>query len=664
MKRLIIEWHFSLSDMTISAQKFEHVVIELLPHFLKPNFEARLDALSSKYTSTEVFMIKMEINRRMTPCSKRLDLRGRVPGEVREYELENERCWLDDIALNHYRKRIEFYGGSLTHGLWEELQPKQEKRNVLLKPTQHKAEPTANFSAEYFKSGAGILRKESRYKFFATIELVLPDGCLVHGNTLDISSSGLKIKATAAFDYHVDDEVTIRFPKLDEAEEMPELIEGITYTITQIRDYSYSSHFMTLGLKIVSPSKAIGAVIDNRHRNKKSQKPTEDSNHQIDNIRHRALEKVVVNHTTTLALFLEFGAIRFALMTLMNRGIWDYWHNEKGEQFFSQLLSEGRLQSLQKERELIFYCFCRYKKDQKYYVCASDTELSEQERKHFWSIGINEPSWRILRLRLSAIEKDELKDSPTDMAALSHIVLIQDLTDHDQRDDYQIESPEPEVKTELLNRFSRSLYNSSRISPINPDIQSQFADLLRKISVDHFDSTSYFLGKKDMIYSAHAFVINTHNNFLNQILLEKKKTSNMSLQPLYHDELMRLIKKAAKKNSPPPISHIDFYIAIFPAGKNKVRSAVRTFSEFSSPIDRVNFIINARKMGSFVAVRNTLQPIRRVYDYADNRALSPLLTNSRNQITLLQHEMNSICVFGELTNITQEVLKRYLLGNQ
>ncbi|WP_129121762.1 hypothetical protein [Veronia nyctiphanis] len=124
---------------------------------------------------------------------------------------------------------------------------------------------------------------------------------------------------------------------------------------------------------------------------------------------------------------------------------------------------------------------------------------------------------------------------------------------------------------------------------------------------------------------------------------------------------MRIIKKAAKKNSPPPLSDIDFYIAIIQSGKQSFRTAVRLNDEFPSDEEKKNFIINARKMGQFIAVRCSIQPVRRVYDYANNRELSPLLTKSRNQITLLQGELNSICIYGELANITQEILDRLLI---
>ncbi|RXJ73831.1 hypothetical protein CS022_07525 [Veronia nyctiphanis] len=475
--------------MTSNAHKYEHVVVTMLPHFLKPDFESKLDALSSKYSTTEVFMIKMEINRRMSPCTKRLDLRGRVPGEVREYEIDDNQCWLDDLAFNHYRKRVEFYGGMLTNGLWEELQPKQTTRSVLLKPNKQKIEPEAKLSAEYFKSGFGILRKESRYKFFATVDIILSDGSIVHGNTLDISQSGLKVKATAAFDYRVGDIVSVCFPELAKDHELPELKAGIDYQVTQIRDYSYSSHFITLGLKISEINDSINEIIDIRHRSK-TQKPSEESNDKIDNIRHRALEKTVINHTTTLPLFLDFGVIRFALLTLMNTGIWNYWHNDKGEQFFSQLLSEDRLKLLKENRELIFYSFCHYENDQKYYVCAASVELTEEQKKLFWQMGANEISWRVFRLRLSTIEQDELKDSPTDMAALSHVVLIQELTDTEQTGEYLNHPASSETEASILNGYSRSFYNSSRISAIYPDINSGFADLLRKIAIDHFDTTS------------------------------------------------------------------------------------------------------------------------------------------------------------------------------
>ena len=92
----------------------------LIPAYNSDDFEYLLAQITEGEAPSVKILVKMELNRVMAPCTKSVDLRGRVKGECREYELDGVKHWLDDVAFNAYHKNTRKFGG-YTEGVWEAL---------------------------------------------------------------------------------------------------------------------------------------------------------------------------------------------------------------------------------------------------------------------------------------------------------------------------------------------------------------------------------------------------------------------------------------------------------------------------------------------------------------------------------------------------------------
>ena len=89
----------------------------LIPAYNSDDFEYLLAQITEGEAPSVKILVKMELNRVMAPCTKSVDLRGRVKGECREYELDGVKHWLDDVAFNAYHKNTRKFGG-YTEGVW------------------------------------------------------------------------------------------------------------------------------------------------------------------------------------------------------------------------------------------------------------------------------------------------------------------------------------------------------------------------------------------------------------------------------------------------------------------------------------------------------------------------------------------------------------------
>ncbi len=89
----------------------------LITAYHSSDFDYLLSQMTEGEPPSTKILVKMELNRIMEPCTKTIDLRGRVNGECREYELDGLKHWLDDVAFNAYHKNIQKFGG-YTEGVW------------------------------------------------------------------------------------------------------------------------------------------------------------------------------------------------------------------------------------------------------------------------------------------------------------------------------------------------------------------------------------------------------------------------------------------------------------------------------------------------------------------------------------------------------------------
>lgn len=215
----------------------------LIPAYNSDDFEYLLAQMTEGEAPSVKILVKMELNRVMAPCTKSVDLRGRVKGECREYELDGVKHWLDDVAFNAYHKNTRKFGG-YTEGVWEALCNTHNNFRVMQKRGKPQgiefSEKSTAYDVEAINLGYDLKRRENRLKLSSQIEFQVNKDQLVHATTVDISPSGAKFKVPSAFNYKLGEIIAVRFVELAKNSEVEGLNTPINYRIVGI-DESYEN---------------------------------------------------------------------------------------------------------------------------------------------------------------------------------------------------------------------------------------------------------------------------------------------------------------------------------------------------------------------------------------------------------------------------------------
>ncbi|WP_070962479.1 PilZ domain-containing protein [Vibrio sonorensis] len=440
----------------------------LIPAYNSGDFEHLLSQMTEGEAPSVKILVKMELNRVMAPCTKSIDLRGRVKGECREYELDGRKHWLDDVAFNAYHKNTRKFG-SYTEGVWEALCNTKNNFRVMQqrgKPQgQEITSADSPFEVEPVTLGYDLKRKENRLKLSSQIEIELPNDQIVHAVTVDISPSGARFKVPTAFDYKLGEVVTVNYVELRKTSDVTGIRSPIRYRIVGI-DESYENDAVKfLRLLRLEDSSVIEEVIQESLLND-SQRTKHDNQDKVIRARTRGYEHTYLKHTCNLPVFFSGNELTLALMTENNQSIWQYWHDERNQQTLSSLFNPERMEVLTKPgmrgSNNVLYSFTHEHQEKTLFFSMMMPEASREIRQLFWHIGAKKESWRVFRIsvfELSEDDKLQLSSFSNELALknkeLTHCGILQEIADDRVAKDYLL-TEKPRLPSNKLNPFIQS----------------------------------------------------------------------------------------------------------------------------------------------------------------------------------------------------------------
>ena len=444
-------------------------ILSLAERLISAYYSADLEYLLGQLTQGESpsakLLVKMELNRIMTPCYKSVDLRGRVNGECREYEIEGITHWLDDVAFNAYHKSIRKYG-SYTEGVWEALNNTRNNFRVMQQrgtPQKEVDTKSSFFDADPIKLGYDLKRLENRMRISTQIEIHLANKQqVVHGLSVDLSTSGARFKVPSFFDYKLGEIITVRFVELFKEYEISGLDAQIEYRILAV-DESYDNDAIKfLRVLRLSETDAIDRVIAESLSNNRK-KATHDNQDKIIRARTRAYEHAYLKHSCSLPLFFSGNELKIALITENNLPLWQYWHDERNQQALGTLFSEQRMATLTKpgihDSNNVLYAFKHEYKDKTLFFSMMMPEAKPDERKLFWHIGAKRDSWKVFRLWMFELSTDERRALASHSEELSqrsrnltHFGILQEISDLQSAHDYLFVD-KPDLSSKAINPF-------------------------------------------------------------------------------------------------------------------------------------------------------------------------------------------------------------------
>lgn len=447
------------------------LVERLIPVYGAPDFNIVLEQLTHGEPASAKVIAKMELNRLMAPCTKSIDLRGRVQGECRKYKLDGRTHWLDDVAINSYHKKIKRFG-SYTEGVYEAMVNTRNNFRVMHQNTKLNSgtdltSPESPFEVEPIKLGLVLNRQEKRLKMSSQVDIKLKNGQEIHATSVDLSNSGVKLKVPSAFDYNLGESVGMHFVQLEKQSKLSELNKYLDYRIIGIEECYENDSIRWLRALRLTDSNIIGRAIDvmlNSH----VKKANHDNQDKVLQARTHGYEHTYIKYTRNLPLFFSGTELKYALLNDFNKEIWDYWHDERYQQTLSSLFNTSRMDELTKfgakHSSNVVYTFVHEHQGKALHYSLMLPEANRSERQLFWHTGARRSSWKVFRIHMYELSQEEKSGLTNEHSQVSdditHFGLLQEISNFDSVRDYQL-TEKPSLNSTILNKFRHSRKISS-----------------------------------------------------------------------------------------------------------------------------------------------------------------------------------------------------------
>jgi len=455
--------------MTTDFSKYQKIIDQFSGKVFDSDFEARFSAVTKNIPKTERFLLKMELKRLASPCTRLVDLRGHVDGECRPYEHESRVHFLDELAIRVFEQALNNYG-SYTFGVYEAVTNTENNFRVIYQREKaNVVAPTASserifekvqYPAQIFHYGPYFNRSEERMNFAIALRMYLDGESAIEATSSDISVSGCKIRLTSIEDLKVGQQIQIKFTGL-EGEFQFGKNDDFYY---EVRNIQIIEDIQLLGVARVYSSDnqrdgfrqfLTGFIQGNKRRYKIN------LDNSIVAIQSRAFEQFTLPKSNELPVFIDnakgLAVPRYALTCNNNQETFQYWQDERKNSALPFLITPERFLRLKKAKELgrnlLVYSFVHERDGRKYFYTADNIQLEEDKEfmPLYLGFAAGKPSFAVTQLSLLNVlkefahspltvanalpKKEAYRNLPPNndvmqiLAPLNHIVVATDITE-------------------------------------------------------------------------------------------------------------------------------------------------------------------------------------------------------------------------------------------
>ncbi len=330
--------------MSIDFSKYQKVIDNFRGKVNKPSFNIKFTQSTKQLAKAEQFLLKMELKRLGSACTRSIDLRGLVDGDCQLFEYEGQSHFLDDVAIRVFEENIKEYE-SYTFGVYEAVKNTENNFRVLYQKEQQNIEqpksqnnllknaskisdktqyPVINFPLDQY-----IDRSEERMNFATPIALVLENNQQKSVSSIDVSVSGLKFRLNSDEPLYLDKKLTVLFKGLENDFQFGKG-ENLVY---QVKNIHSDAKTQLVGCQRVdTPNNdafekfLLGYIQGNKRRYKVNLENT------ISALQSRIFEQYMLPKINELPIFFERNpngsSPRYVLTTSNNQSIFQYWQDE------------------------------------------------------------------------------------------------------------------------------------------------------------------------------------------------------------------------------------------------------------------------------------------------------------------------------------------------
>jgi len=411
--------------------KYQKIIDQFRGEASKSNFDAKFSSIAKAIPKTEKFLLKMELKRLASPCTRLIDLRGLVDGECRTFEFDGKTHFLDELAIKSFEENIAYYG-SYTFGVYEAV--KNTKNNFRVIYQNEKSGIQANtvlndeqkilekmqYPATFYQFGHYHDRKEERMNFAIPLMVTLENNDVIESTSSDLSINGCKFRFKSEIKLVVGQSVRLRFTGLEQEFQFGE-DSNFSYQVCSVITDNTNQ---LIGVKRLTKQDndsfaqfLDGFIQGNKRRYKINLENT------IDALHARMLEQFVLPKSNELPVFIEHSndklLPRYVLTTNNNQGIYHYWKDEKHLSTLHYLLKKERLaylkSSILTSKTLIVYSFVHHNKGQSFFYTADEQELKSNAKfaSEFLGFAASKSSFTVSELSYLPIDVENAESPYT-----------------------------------------------------------------------------------------------------------------------------------------------------------------------------------------------------------------------------------------------------------
>jgi len=462
--------------MSIDFIKHQTIIEQFRGVVNKTSFDNQFNAATSRLPKTEKFLLKMELKRLAGPCTRAIDLRGLVDGECQLFDYQGQNHFLDDIAINVFKENAKVYGG-YTFGVYEAVTNtennfrnlyKNESAKVVGSTSSTTTKPSVEktqYSAQLYQFDNYPDRLEERMNFAVAIEFTIAGSKTYKATTVDISTTGLKIRLKEVPVLRIGDEINIVFKGLEQ-----EFHFGKDSLFTyQVKNILRDSSTQLLGCKRLDIPERDGFLQFLKgyvQGNKRRYKVNLDNT--IQSLQARSFEQYAMVKLNELPVFVQqlddTYHPRYALTTTNNQNIYQYWQNEKRQSTLNFLINAERIARIREARtqdlDLIVYSFIhQHQGNLFFYSIDSIQAINDAEfLKEFIGFAANKATFAVTQLSMQPVNKSKVyspftlsnvsskqqylntppsKEVIESIDSLSHVVVVTDVTTDETVEQYK-----------------------------------------------------------------------------------------------------------------------------------------------------------------------------------------------------------------------------------
>jgi hypothetical protein len=405
--------------------KYQSLINELKLRLGQPHFDTIFINKTKALSSSDTFLIKMEMNRLLQPVNRIIDLRGRVTGEIRPYVYLGKQHFMDDTAIKVFEAEIRRYG-RYTLAVYEAVM--NTKNNLKLMQRQAQAvskHAQINIASEESDDKSLIncvsfssyeARNEERMNYSIKVTLILNNGASeIDASTSDLSINGCKVKLSADISLAKGDQLHMRLVGLEHEFEM-DLKEGLAYQVVAVEKESPTSNYVRMKRILNDNDNAIDEFLKRFiHGNKRRYKVNMDNT--IDAVVVKGYEQYYLSKASSLFIFLKVSDNRiahsFALTNEHSVKVAHYFNDGSRNSMIPHIFNTYRVnQLLQTDgsvKRCNIYCFTHTHNGSVYFYSATESELNQspQLAELFLGFASQQPNFRIFNMQLMPCSSED-----------------------------------------------------------------------------------------------------------------------------------------------------------------------------------------------------------------------------------------------------------------